>query len=143
MKSLWDMIAEDVRSTTTLVAQEAPPEILEGDGGVRATLPGPAPRIERGLVRVLQVSSFVALLVLWQVAVDAGWGKELFFSKPTAVATFVGDNWNLLVDNTVVTMRATAFGFHRSERGAGIAVALVDGPLRPARSRAAAAGSRS
>lgn len=109
--------------TSTLVAQEASPEILQAmevsERRFRARRRGSSV-----LVRVLQVSSFVALLVLWQIAVDAGWGKELFFSKPTAVATFVGDNWDLLVDNTVVTMRATAFGFLIGS-GSGIAVALV------------------
>lgn len=109
--------------TTTLVAQEASPEILEAmersERRFRARRRGSSV-----LVRVLQVSSFVAVLVAWQLAVDAGLGKELFFSKPTAVATFVGDNWDLLVDNTLVTMRATAFGFLIGS-GAGIAVALV------------------
>jgi NitT/TauT family transport system permease protein len=76
------------------------------------------------LVRVLQVSSFLAVLLLWQLAVDSGLGKELFFSKPTLVATFVGDNWDLLVDNTVVTMRATAVGFLIGSLS-GIAVALL------------------
>lgn len=76
------------------------------------------------LVRVLQVSSFLVVLLLWQLAVDSGLGKELFFSKPTLVATFVGDNWDLLVDNTVVTMRATAVGFLVGSLS-GIAVALL------------------
>jgi NitT/TauT family transport system permease protein len=81
-------------------------------------------RRSSALVRVLQVSSFVILLVLWQLAVDGGLGKELFFSKPTAVAAFIGDNWNLLVENTVVTMRATAAGFLIGSVS-GIAVALL------------------
>lgn len=76
------------------------------------------------LVRVLQVSSFLVVLLLWQLAVDSGLGKELFFSKPTLVAAFVRDNWGLLVENTVVTMRATTIGFLIGSF-AGIAIALL------------------
>lgn len=109
--------------TTTLVAQEAPPEILEAMEKSERRFR--ARRRRSGvLVRVLQVSSFVALLLVWQLAVEAGLAKELFFSKPTAVATFVRENWDLLVDNTVVTMRATASGFLIGS-GSGIAVALL------------------
>lgn len=76
------------------------------------------------LVRGLQVSSFLVVLLLWQLAVDSGLGKELFFSKPTLVAAFVRDNGDLLLDNTVVTMRATAVGFLIGSL-AGVAVALL------------------
>ncbi len=76
------------------------------------------------LVRLLQVGSFGLLLVIWQLAVQSGLADELFFSKPTAVASFVHDNWSSLVDNTVVTMRATAFGFVIGSVG-GVLVALL------------------
>lgn len=109
--------------TTYLPADPVAPDILEAMEQSERRFRGRRRRSGL-LVRVLQVSSFLVVLLLWQLAVDSGLGKELFFSKPTLVATFVGDNWDLLVDNTVVTMRATAVGFLIGSLS-GIAVALL------------------
>lgn len=109
--------------TTYLPTEPVAPDILEAMEQSERRFRGRRRRSGL-LVRVLQVSSFLVVLLLWQLAVDSGLGKELFFSKPTLVATFVGDNWDLLVDNTVVTMRATAVGFLIGSLS-GIAVALL------------------
>lgn len=76
------------------------------------------------LVRFLQVASLLVLLAVWQILAVSGVLNELFFSRPTAIAGFISDNFGYLVQNTVVTLRATFYGFVIGSV-AGILTALV------------------
>ncbi|MFB2587004.1 ABC transporter permease [Herbiconiux liukaitaii] len=63
------------------------------------------------LVRVLQVLSLVAFLALWELFAAIGVLNPLFFSQPTAIAEFMVGNFQTLLSDTLVTLRATIAGF--------------------------------
>src|SRR6185295_10955726 len=47
----------------------------------------------------------------WEAGAQLGWIRQLFFSSPSAVATFVMDNWPILVSNIRATMYASLIGY--------------------------------
>lgn len=76
------------------------------------------------LVRGLQIGSVIVFFAIWQLLVSAGVLDELFFSKPSSIAAFIADHFGELMKNTVVTMRATVYGFLIGSVG-GVLTALV------------------
>lgn len=52
----------------------------------------------------------IALLALWELAVRSGQVSEYFLPTPTSIAQALGDNWNILMVNTLQTLLETVIG---------------------------------
>lgn len=63
------------------------------------------------VVRIIQVSLFVAFMAIWEVGSRVGLIRPLFFSSPTAVVAFIIDNWPILVSSIQATMWAALLGY--------------------------------
>jgi NitT/TauT family transport system permease protein len=81
-------------------------------------------RRSRVLVLISQVVLAVAVIALWQIASTRKWINPLFYSRPSAIWTFLVDERSLFMHNAYATFRATVVGLVLGGV-AGIIVGLV------------------